>query len=122
MEHQLVDKGVQPQGRSTPRHTPKNCFRPINPPKGCFSSIKDTEEYAFDISDISDTPCVEWGAAAPRSRSPHKRPANNLRSSVQRVVAKQPAVDNVEKRFASLSLLLRLSSVTILLNFLKLFS
>ena len=105
MEHWLVDKGAQPRGTSTPRHTPENCFRPIDPPEGGFSSIEDTEEYASDVSDISDTPCVEWGAAAPRSRSPHKRSANNLKSNIKKVVAKRPPVDNFERRFALLSLL-----------------
>ena len=70
--------------------------------------MEDAKEYALDVLDISDTPCVELGAAAPRTprlRLPHKRPANNLRSNIKKVVAKQPPVDNFEKRFASLSLL-----------------
>ena len=82
-----------------PLHTPENCFRPINSPEGGFSSIEDAKEYASDISDISDTPCLELGAAVPRSRSPNKQLANN----VKKVVAKQPPV-NFEKRFALLSL------------------
>ena len=59
MEHQLVDKGAQPWSTSTPRHTPENCFRPIDPPEDGFSSIEDAKEYALDVSDISDTPCLE---------------------------------------------------------------
>ena len=106
MELWLVDSGAQPRSTSTPLHTPENCFRPIDPPEGGFSSIEDAEEYASDVSDISNTPCLELGAEAPRLRLPNRRLANG----VKKVVAKQLPVNNFEKRFALLSLRLSTSS------------
>ena len=55
----------------------------------------------MDVSDISDTPCLELGAAAPRLRLPTRR----LTKGVKKVVVKQhPSVNSVEKRFALRSL------------------
>ena len=62
-----MDNGARLRRTSMPSHTPERRFIPIKPDGG-FSSIEDVQEYALDVSDISDTPCSEKGAAAPRSR------------------------------------------------------
>ena len=100
MELWPVDIGAWLWSTSTPLHTPENSFIPINP-EGGFSSIEDTEEHALDVSDISNMPCLEFGAAATRSQSPTRKSAKG----VKMVVAKQrPSVNSLEKRFALLSL------------------
>ena len=106
-----MDNGTRLRSRSTPSHTPERRFIPIKP-NGGFSSIEDVEEYASDVSDISDTPCSEKGAAAPRSRLPTRRSAKGGKK-----VFGQPhlSVNSLEKKFALLSL--QLSALLLLLDF-----
>ena len=83
-----------------PSHTPERRFIPIEPDGG-FSSIKDVEEYASDVSDISDMPCLEKGAAAPQLRSPTRKSARGGKRVFERP---RPSKRGFERKFALLTL------------------
>ena len=109
MEHWLVDNCARLRRTSMPSHTPERRFIPIKPDGG-FSSIKDVEEYASDVSDISDTPCAEKGSAAPRLRSPTRKSARGGKRAFERP---RPSERGFERKFALLTLQSSASSLSL---------
>ena len=83
---------------------------------GGFSSIEDIKEYASDISDISNMPCLERDAAGPQLRSPTWKKLQSARGGkkvLQWSHLSKRSFNSFDKKFALLTLQSSASSLSL---------